>query len=77
MLTWVFVQSVINLSNPKEAYSGAVLGIGTPLFIGIAALLLGVVLMLWSWYAKPAFFRNPLSATPVQPLGTGEPRERG
>ena len=77
MLTWVFVQSVINLSNPKEAYTGAVLGIGTPLFIGIAALLLGVVLMLWSWYAKPAFFRNPLSATPVQPPGTGEPRERG
>jgi amino acid transporter len=77
MLTWVFVQSVINLSNPKEAYSGSVLGIGTPLFIGIAALLLGVVLMAWSWYAKPDFFRNPLGATPVQAPGTEEPNERG
>ncbi len=77
MLTWTFVQSVINLSNPKEAYSGAVLGIGTPLFIGIVALVLGVVLMAWSWYAKPEFFRNPLSATPVQAPGTEEPDDRG
>ena len=77
MLTWVFIQSVINLSNPKEAYSGSVFGIGTPLFIGIVALLLGVVLMAWSWYANPDFFRNPLSATPVQAPGTEEPGERG
>jgi amino acid transporter len=77
MLTWVFIQSVINLSNPKEAYSGSILGIGTPLFIGIVALLLGVVLMAWSWYANPDFFRNPLSATPVQAPGTEEPGERG
>jgi amino acid transporter len=77
MLTWVLVESIINLSNPKEAYSGAVLGIGTPLFIGIAALLIGVVLMAWSWYAKPDFFRNPLSATPVQTPGTEDPEERG
>jgi amino acid transporter len=75
MLTWVLVQSIINLSNPAEAYSGAVLGIGTPLFIGILAMLIGVVLMLWSWYVKPDFFRNPLSATPVQTPGTDETRE--
>ena len=77
ILTWAFIQSVINLSNPKEAYSGAVLGIGTPLFIGLVAMLIGVLLMLWSWYAKPAFFHNPLSATPVQAPGTGETREEG
>jgi len=77
MLTWAFVQSVINLSNPKEAYSGAVIVIGTPLFIGIVAMLLGTLLMAWSWYAKPDFFRNPLSATPVQAPGTEEPGERG
>jgi hypothetical protein len=47
------------------------------LFIGIAAMLLGVLLMAWSWYANPEFFRNPLSATPVQPPGTEEPREQG
>jgi amino acid transporter len=77
MLTWALVESIINLSNPKEAYSGAVLGIGTPLFIGIAALLIGLALMAWSWYANPEFFRNPLSATPVQRPGTEEPEERG
>src|SRR5215217_6264233 len=73
MLTWAFVQSVINLSNPKEAYSGVVIVIGTPLFIGIVAMLLGTFLMAWSWYAKPDFFRNPLSATPVQAPGTEGP----
>jgi hypothetical protein len=75
ILTWAFIQSVINLSNPKEAYSGAVLGIGTPLFIGIVSMLVGVLLLLWTWYAKPAFFRNPLSATPVEAPGTGETHE--
>ncbi|MBX6765426.1 MAG: APC family permease, partial [Rubrobacteraceae bacterium] len=60
MLTWAFVEEVINLSNPKEAYSGAVFGIGVPLFIGIVSLLIGVVLMVWAWYAKPAFFRRRL-----------------
>jgi hypothetical protein len=32
---------------------------------------------MWAWYANPAFFRNPLSATPVQAPGTGETREEG
>jgi hypothetical protein len=48
--------------------------IGTLLYIGIMAMLLGVALMLWSWYANPAFFRNPHSATPVKAPGTGETR---
>jgi len=77
ILTWAFIQSVINLSNPAEAYSGAVLGTGTPLFTGIVAMLLGIVLMAWSWYAHPEFFRNPLSATPVQAPGTEETSEVG
>jgi hypothetical protein len=49
--------------------------IGTLLFIGIMAMLLGVALMLWSWYANPAFFRNPHSATPVEAPRTGETHE--
>jgi len=75
ILTWALVQSILNLSDPEESYSGAVLGIGTPLFIGILAMLMGVALMLWSWYVKPDFFRNPLSATPVQTPGTDRTRE--
>jgi len=39
--------------------------------------LVGLALMLWAWYANPAFFRNPLSATPVLAPGTGETREEG
>jgi len=39
--------------------------------------LVGLELMMWAWYANPAFFRNPLSATPVQAPGTGETREEG
>ena len=58
MLTWAFVEEVINLSNPKEAYSGAVFGIGVPLFIGIVSFVIGAALMVWAWYAKPAFFRR-------------------
>ena len=34
-------------------------------------------LMMWAWYANPAFFRNPLSATPVQAPGTVETSEEG
>jgi hypothetical protein len=40
-------------------------------------MLLGIVLMAWSWYAHPEFFRNPLSATPVQAPGTEETSEVG
>ncbi|MBX6765185.1 MAG: APC family permease [Rubrobacteraceae bacterium] len=65
MLTWAFVEEVINLSNPKEAYSGAIFGIGVPLFIGIVSFVIGVALMVWAWYAKPAFFqRRPQVADP-------------
>jgi len=77
-MTWIcYLGTELSADTQLEAYSGAVLGIGTPLFIGIVALLLGIVLMAWSWYAKPEFFRNPLSATPVQAPGTEEPDERG
>lgn len=76
ILTWTLVETIVNLSNPKEAYSGSVLGIGTPLFIGIVALVLGLVLMLWSWYANPAFFRRRLeTAQQPDPGDTGTRRK--
>ena len=39
--------------------------------------LVELALMMWTWYANPAFFRNPLSATPVQAPGTGETLDEG
>ncbi len=79
ILTWAFVQEILNLANPKEAYSGAIFGIGMPLFIGIASLIVGVVLMVWTWYAKPMFFhRRPQVASAEElasggEMGTGAP----
>ena len=58
ILTWVFIESCINLSDPSKASSGAIFGVGAPLGVGLGALLLGVVLMLWERYARPAFFRR-------------------
>src|SRR6478609_1921064 len=59
ILTYVFVKSCIDLSDPANSESGSSwFGIGPPLVIGGAFLVLGVVLML-AWYAKaPAFFRR-------------------
>jgi amino acid transporter len=48
ILTYVFVQSCIDLSKPENSESGdSWLGLGPPLVIGLGFLLLGVVLMLW------------------------------
>jgi hypothetical protein len=52
---------------------------GTNGFFGLVAEAAGglveLALMMWTWYANPAFFRNPLSATPVQAPGTVEALE--
>lgn len=58
ILTWALIQQVITLSNPAQAYTGAIFGIGAPLVIAIASLLLGIVLMAWMEYVNPAFFRR-------------------
>lgn len=59
ILTWVLVRSVIDLADPASSESGdAWLGVGPPLVIGLACMLLGVVLMLaWS-RREPGFFRR-------------------
>jgi amino acid transporter len=51
MLLGVLVKSCIDLSDPANSESGdSWLGLGPPLVIGIASMLLGVLLMLW-WRA--------------------------
>ncbi len=66
ILTWVFVQSCIDLSDPAESYVGASwLGLGPPLVIGVGFLLLGFVVMIARAIGSPEFFkRKPETASP-------------
>ena len=74
ILTYVFVKSCIDLSDPANSESGSSwFGIGPPLVIGGAFLVLGVVLML-AWYAKaPAFFRRKPEVADPAVLSAREP----
>jgi hypothetical protein len=58
MLGFLFVKSVLDLSDPDNSYSGEqVLGVGTPLAIGLGFLLLGGVLaVLWRLAGHRRFF---------------------
>lgn len=50
MLTWIFVQSAIGLSDPEENFStlpGPLAGIGAAFVLGIGGLLIGVLLMVY------------------------------
>lgn len=58
VLTWAFVQSILELSDPEASYSGELLGIGAPVTITVLLLALGVVLMVGWRVARPAFFRR-------------------
>ncbi len=47
LLAWLLVESVIDMSDPDNSYSGqAWLGVGPPLVIGVAIFIAGLVLML-------------------------------
>jgi amino acid transporter len=59
ILTYVFVKSIIDLSDPANSESGnSWLGLGPPLVIAIFFLLLGLVIMLLQWRVEPGFFRR-------------------
>jgi amino acid transporter len=74
VLTYVFVKSCIDLSDPANSESGnSWFGIGPPLVIGGAFLVLGVALML-AWYAKaPEFFRRKPEVADPTVLSAREP----
>jgi len=60
MLFAILVKSCVDLSKPENSESGdSWLGVGPPLLIGGASLVLGVLLMLW-WYlsGNREFFRR-------------------
>ncbi len=56
LLLWLLVQSVIDMSDPENSYSGqAWFGVGPPLVIGIGIAVIGVVVML-VWRSRDARF---------------------
>jgi amino acid transporter len=69
MLFAILAKSCYDLSKPANSESGdSWLGIGPPLLIGIASMLLGVVLMLW-WKSaghREFFRRRPEVVTPAE-----------
>ncbi|XVV35063.1 APC family permease [Streptomyces sp. CA-100214] len=57
LLIWLLVESVIDMADPANSYSGVSwLGLGPPLVIGIGIALVGVVLMLVWRFVSPAFW---------------------
>ncbi len=57
LLTWLLVESVADMSDPANSYSGVSwFGLGPPLVIGIGISLAGVVLMVVWRFLAPAFW---------------------
>ena len=72
-LTWVFVESVIDLSDPANSGSGeSWLGLGPPVVIAGLFLVGGLVFMLLQWRSQPAFFRQKPETAPPR----GDPVSR-
>lgn len=60
LLTYLFVKSLIDWSDPANSYTGqAWFGFAPPATIGVGFLLLGVILLLlWRWHRKEPFFKR-------------------
>ncbi|WP_314219341.1 APC family permease [Streptomyces zaehneri] len=57
LLTWLLVESVSDMSDPANSYTGASwLGVGPPLVIGVGIAVAGVVLMVLWRLKSPAFW---------------------
>jgi amino acid transporter len=58
MLFGIFGKAIHDYSQSGVSYSPPILGIQTPVFIGIGGILLGVVLMFVAWPSHREFFRR-------------------
>ncbi|NEA84550.1 APC family permease [Streptomyces sp. SID8111] len=57
LLSWLLVESVADMSDPANSYSGVSwLGLGPPLVIGIGITLAGVIFMIVWRFVAPAFW---------------------
>ena len=76
MLTYLFVKSCAVFTQPDclTCESGnAWLGVAPPLIIGGGFIVLGVILMLVTWIARPEFFRNAHLETVPPEIAAGAP----
>ena len=65
-LGFVLVESVIQLANPANSASGTSwFGVGPPLLIAVALMLIGVALMLIQRLVAPAFFARTAEVAPT------------
>jgi len=72
MFTYILFRSSQDLSDPANSESGSSwLGIGPPLMIAAATLLLGLVLMVVQWRVAPAFFRRRIETAAPDALEAG------
>jgi amino acid transporter len=86
-LIYIGIESYKYYSTPGNNYSHALLGIQTPILVGIGGLILGIILMFMSWPFFTGYFRRRWweAADPAvleadarhkpQPLLPGEPPE--
>jgi amino acid transporter len=58
MMAYVAIKAYSYYNTAGNNYSNPVLGIQTPIFVGIGGLILGIVLMFASWPFFPGFFRR-------------------
>jgi amino acid transporter len=58
ILTGIFWKAFFDYKKPDAGYSKPILGLGTPVVIGVGSLLLGVVVMMIARFAHPDFFRR-------------------
>ncbi len=73
ILTWAFVQSVIDLADPANSVSGeSWFGFGPPLVVTAIFMVVGLVLMVAQRRYQPAFFRRH-----AEVFGTPEPGAGG
>jgi amino acid transporter len=54
----IFIKALTTYQDPANTLTKGIAGIGTPVVIGVGALVLGIVLMLVSWIRYPEFFRR-------------------
>ena len=66
LLFWLLVESIIDMSDPENSYTGAAwLGVGPPLVIGIGVFLFGVVFMIF-WRFKDGRYWQESQVWPIR-----------
>ncbi|WP_338676984.1 APC family permease [Streptomyces sp. SCSIO 30461] len=77
LLIWLLVESVIDMANPANSYSGVSwFGLGPPLVIGIGIAAVGVIIMIARWVRAPRFWRERCSVADPAAVHSAKHHER-